>query len=82
MVFVQQSAGRYDFLCFFFLILHSDTRRQYPPSDIRDLSKIWMGRSHAESSRYVHCGRWDFDVFDCHGIVGNSSSFLVYYSVK
>ena len=28
------------------------------------------------------CGRGDFDVFDCHGVMGNRGSFLVYCLVK
>ena len=28
------------------------------------------------------CGRGDFDVFDCHGVMGNRGGFLVYYLVK
>ena len=32
--------------------------------------------------RGKNCGRGDFDVFNCHGVVGNGGSFLVYYLVK
>lgn len=28
------------------------------------------------------CGRGDFDLFGCDGVMGNTGSFLVYYLVK